>query len=283
MRFQIETRSIHNVKTETMPASAAATSVAGAQTLLRALDILEAFAEEGASLSLADLGRRAGLTAPTTHRLVKALVSRGFVVPDAGRRYSLGPAVMRLASVVMQRTDDLVALAMPTLDRLRELTGETASLHVLLGSERICVAELVSPEPIRMQSDVGRAYPIYAGAAGKAILAWHPGAVERLGLRLVKVGPLTITDAAKLERELERIRQRGYAESESEVVAGAAALAVPVLGGSDGVLAAINVAGPSMRWNRAKRARHRDAVVAEVARLTSLTAAASPSRIGAER
>ena len=161
------------------------TSVTGAQTLLRALDILDAFAEEGASLTLADLGRRAGLTAPTTHRLVKALVSRGFLVTDASRRYSLGPAVMRLASVVMHRTDDLAALSMPTLERLRELTGETASLHCLLGNERICVAELVSPEPIRMQSDVGRTYPIHAGAAGKAILAWQPDVLDRPGLRLV--------------------------------------------------------------------------------------------------
>jgi IclR family acetate operon transcriptional repressor len=281
LRFQNEIRTIHNVKSA--DESATVTSVTGAQTLLRALDILDAFAEEGASLSLADLGRRAGLTAPTTHRLVKALVSRGFLVTDTSRRYSLGPAVMRLASVVMHRTDDLAALSMPTLERLRELTGETASLHCLLGNERICVAELVSPEPIRMQSDVGRTYPIHAGAAGKAILAWQPEVLDRPGLRLAQVTPATITDAAKLRRELERIRQRGYAESESEVVPGAASLAVPVLGGPTGVLAAVNVAGPAMRWNRAKRGQFRDAVVAEVAALTALTTAAGPNRAGARR
>jgi IclR family acetate operon transcriptional repressor len=263
--------------------TAAVASVTGAQTLMRALDILDAFADEGGSLTLADLGRRAGLTAPTTHRLVKALVSRGFVVSDDNRRYSLGPAVMRLASVVMQRTDDLAALAMPTLERLRDLTGETASLHCLLGTERICVAEIVSLEPIRMQSDVGRTYPIHAGAAGKAILAWHPELLDRPGLKLDQVAPGTVTDPSKLRRELERIRQRGFAESEAEVVVGAASLAVPVLGGPGRALAAVNVAGPAMRWNRAKRARFRDAVVAEVAGLTALTAAATPAHAGAGR
>ena len=79
-----------------------------------------------------------------------------------------------------------------------------------------------------MQSDVGRTYPIHAGAAGKAILAWQPQVLDRPGLKLGQVTPATITDAAKLRRELERIRQRGYAESESEMVPGAASLAVPV-------------------------------------------------------
>jgi DNA-binding IclR family transcriptional regulator len=253
------------------------TSVAGAQTLLRALDILDCFVDEGSSLTLADLSRRVGLTAPTTHRLVKALISRGFVVVDGNRRYSLGPAVMRLASVVMHRADDLVALATPTLERLRELTGETVSLHCVLGGERICVAELVSAEPIRMESGVGKTYPLYAGAAGKAMLAWLPDGIDGIG-PLVAVGPSTITDEGELLRELERIRQRGFAVSESEVVAGATSLAVPVFGNNGGVAAAINIAGPSTRWNRSKLARLRPGVLAEVASLMSLTASSSPSR-----
>ena len=184
----------------------------------------------------------------------------------------------------MQRTDDLVALSMPTLERLRELTGETASLHCLLGNERICVAELVSPEPIRMQSDVGRTYPIHAGAAGKAILAWQPDVLDRLGLRLGKVAPATITDAAKLRARAgadpparlrrERVGDRAPAPRRSRC---------PCSAGRAECSPPINVAGPAMRWNRAKRAQFRDAVVAEVAALTALTTASSPNRVGAGR
>jgi DNA-binding IclR family transcriptional regulator len=265
------------MKPRAQPAAAEG-GVAGAQTLLRALDILECFAEEGASLSLAEISRRVELTAPTTHRLVKALVSRGFVVADANRRYGLGPAVMRLASVVMHRADDLIAVATPSLARLRELTGETVSLHCRLGDERVCVAELISPEPIRMESGIGRIYPLYAGAAGKTMLAWLPGALESVRARLAPLGPGTITDPGALDAELERIRKRGYAVSEAEVVAGAASLAVPIFGSSGSVIAAINVAGPATRWNRSKIAKHRDEVRDEAAALMESIASSGPPR-----
>jgi DNA-binding IclR family transcriptional regulator len=263
-------------KRATPPASDG--TVAGAQTLLRALDILECFVEEGGgTLSLAEISRRLGLTAPTTHRLVKALISRGFVVGDANRRYGLGPAVMRLASVVMHRADDLIAVAMPSLERLREATGETVSLHCPVGDERVCVAELISAEPIRMESGIGRIYPLYAGAAGKAMLAWLPDALESVRGRLTAVGPATIVDPPELEAELRRIRKRGYAVSESEVVAGAASLAAPVFGSSGSVIAAINIAGPSMRWNRSKMTKFRDELRREVEALMIVTASTGRS------
>jgi DNA-binding IclR family transcriptional regulator len=252
---------------------ASESSVAGAQTLLRALDILECFVRDGTSLSPVEISRSVGLTQPTTYRLVKALESRGFVVGDANRRYSLGPAVMRLASVVIGRADDLIAVATPGLERLRDATGETASLHTRLGDERICVAELVSSEPIRMESGVGRTYPMYAGAAGKAMLAWLPALERSLRRRLVAAGPATITDPDALAAELARIRRRGYATSANEVFVGASSLAVPIFSGAGTIVGAINVAGPSSRWGRAKTAQVRDAALAESKLMMSQLAA----------
>jgi len=168
---------------------------------------------------------------------------------------------------------------MPTLERLRMATGETVSLHCRVGDERVCVAELISSEPIRMESGIGRIYPIYAGAAGKAMLAWLPDAYETVRLRLDQVGPATITDPAALDSELRRIRKRGYAVSESEVVAGAASLAMPIFGGNGAVIAAVNIAGPSMRLNRSKLAKCRDELRREVESLTAVMAS-SPAHGG---
>src|SRR5665213_3877818 len=186
-------------------------SVSGAQTLLRALDILECFTTDGGSLTLAQISRSVKLTTPTTHRRLRALTLRGMVVDDGNRHYSLGPTVMRLASAIMDRGNDLITIGTPSLERLRAETGETVSLHVALGEQRVCVAELVSPEPIRMESGVGHVYPLYAGAAGKVLLAWDEDPLARVPQELSRVGPSTIESRAELARELAAVRRRGYA------------------------------------------------------------------------
>ncbi|HEY4412742.1 MAG TPA: IclR family transcriptional regulator [Gaiellaceae bacterium] len=257
------------------------TAVSGAQTLLRGLDILEAFINEGSSLTLAEVSRSVGLTTPTTHRLLKALAMRGMVVDDGNRHYSLGPAVMRLALAIMNRRNDLIAVGGPTLERLRILTGETVSLHTILGEERVCIVELVSPEPIRMESGVGHVHPLFAGAAGKVLIAWNETLVERLPAQLPRIGPSTISTRAELEVDLADVRKRGYATSNNEVVAGASSLAVPVFDSGGAVAAAINIAGPTDRWNDARIAKHAPAVLAEAQRLMQLLASSGAPAVSA--
>mgnify|MGYP001618146856 FL=1 len=233
-------------------------AVDGTQTVGRALEILACFtATDRPSLSVTEISARVRLTVPTVHRLVKALQAREMVVSDpVSRRYSLGPGVMRLARVIMQR-DDLQAIALPHLLALRERTRETVGLHWLVGHERVCVVELVSPHPIRMASGVGQVYPLYAGAAGKALLAWLPREevdrfLEKAELRALT--PDTPTTRRAVKSELAQIRQRGFATSSGETVSGAAALAAPILDSSGRPVAAINITGPKDRWTPARMA-----------------------------
>lgn len=251
--------------------------VAGAQTLFRALNVLDCFVEVSPVLSLKEISERVGLTVPTTHRLVRALMSRDMVVVDSHRRYSLGPAVMRLASVIMHRSEDIAAVVAPALLRLRDETMETTSLHSLVGHERVCITEFVSPHPIRMESRVGRAYPLYAGAAGKAILAWAPELVPQVVRELQPLSPSTITDGKALEKELALIAKRGYAESAGEVIVGANAVAVPLFDGSGRVVGAINIAGPGSRFTKQKLKSAREALLRESASAMRLLASLGPT------
>jgi DNA-binding IclR family transcriptional regulator len=233
--------------------------VAGAQTLLRALDILECFIEEGTELVLTDISRSVQLTPPTTHRLLKALVSRGMLIYDGERYYSLGPTVMRLATAMLHRTDDLVRICAPSLERLRDRTGETVALYSLVGYERLCVAELVSLHPIRMESGIGHVYPLSIGAAGKVLLAFTPG--------LLAGAPMSARRRKVLEEELPTVRRDGYAVSMGEVVAGAASVAVPVTDTRGVVVAALGVSGPAQRWTSDAIAKLVPVIIGEVAKL----------------
>lgn len=225
----------------------------GAQSIHRALTVLEAFAAIGPALSLTEISDYSGLTVPTAHRMVKAFVSREYVVhnPTTGR-YGLGPAIMRLAQVLTQRAgnDQLISLALPYMEEIRALTGETVGLHVQMDTQRLCVAELVSRHSVRMSSGVGHVFPLNAGAASKVILAFLPEQeqqriLHRLSFEGLAAG--TITNEGELRGALDITRVHGYAMSIGESVTGASGLAVPVFG-PEGVLAAINVAGPADRW-----------------------------------
>lgn len=234
----------------------AATEERGAQAIHRALTILEVFSPANPAVSLTEISEYAGLTVPTAHRMIRALHARGYVTHDRlTGLYSLGSSVMKLAQVLLVRgeQDQLLTLSMPHLEALRDLTDETVSLHVGVGTSRVCIAESVSHQVVRMAMGVGRVFPIYAGAAGKALLSGMTDTAldDIIGGEesLVLPGGPTVISLSRLKRELMSVREDRYATSDGETVSGAAAIAAPVFG-PRGVEAAINIAGPATRWTR---------------------------------
>jgi DNA-binding IclR family transcriptional regulator len=170
------------------------------------------------------------------------LQEKGFVVQDPNTKfYGLGPSIVRLAAIVQGR-DDVIVLAHPMMERLRELSGESVGFHWLVGERRVCVHELVSEHPLRMASGVGHSYPLVAGAGGKAILAGLSEA--RCEAILAKADGF---DAGALRRALRAVREQGYATSHGETVADAAAIAVAIRRTSGEVVGAINLTGPASR------------------------------------
>ena len=106
--------------------------------------------------------------------MIKALQRERFLVHDkVSGYYALGPTIMNLARVLLQRSDqdELVITVMPHMDRMRTITSETVGLHIPMGDLRLCVAELVSRQPIRTATGVGRTFPFPTGHPAR--FWWH--------------------------------------------------------------------------------------------------------------
>lgn len=220
----------------------------GSQTVSRALKLLRCFSAETPKLTLTELSAMTELTVPTTHRLLRTLIHEGFLyMDDDTKRYSLGPALLKLAGAIIHR-DDMHNIVLPHLERLRRQTGETAALHLLVDGMRVCIIELPSHQSIRMTSGVGRSYPLHIGAAGKVILSNLPP--EELDEYVRDHLDQSWDEAAiqRLRQQLHEMRESGYAKSFGEVVDGASALASAVLDASDYPIGAINLTGPAGRW-----------------------------------
>lgn len=129
-----------------------------------------------------------------------------------------------------------------------EQTGETVALFVPQGMDRICVAELPSSQPLSFKRGVGYRERIVLGASGRAILAHAQGSLPELQEHAAD----TQIDWTSYSKELELIRQRGYAVSKDELIQGAVAVAAPFFNGAGQVAGSIAVFGPSARLHTAQ-------------------------------
>lgn len=213
----------------------------------RALEILLAFTPQDFELSPADLLKRVALSRPTLYRLLYTLEQQGFLASRGEpQRFRLGPKVGQLAQAWSSGAD-LPAIAQPVLRRLWSRTQETVALFVPQGSLRLCLAELPSPQPLNYKRGVGYTERIVRGATGRAILAFmEVGAPERR--RWAEQAGI---EPARLEVELARTRQRGYATSSGELIDGAVAIGVPFFDRHGAVAGSLGIFGPAVRLNAA--------------------------------
>jgi DNA-binding IclR family transcriptional regulator len=239
-------------------ATAAGIEEQGWQSIGRALSLLEAIGNHLGTGSVVELASETGLKVPTAHRILKGLESRGFVVrePSSGE-YSLGPTVLRLARSQLRNSSDgdLLLIAGPCMNQLREATGETVGFHVARNEHSLCVAELASHEPNRIAGGIGSSYILGMGAVGKVLLAYaSPETIERtIGLPEFEKNSRIGSTLKDVNRSLAKIRKARYATSDGEWIGGTSAIAVPVLDGTESIRGAINVVGPGWRWTNDRR------------------------------
>ncbi|GIP41081.1 IclR family transcriptional regulator [Paenibacillus sp. J31TS4] len=210
----------------------------------RALDILLCFTDSS-DLSLTEIATRVGLHKSTVHRLLASLEGKGFLVRNAGTdRYRLGLRVWELAAG-MSQTDDPAILLLPEMERLRDVLGETVSLYVRDGLERIRIQAVQSLQAIRRVAPVGARLPLYVGASSKVLVAFgDPAVTQEL---LASPDWPEGWDRAQLLQQLRETQLLGYATSVEEREAGAAAIAAPVFNRAGKLVAAVAVSGPANR------------------------------------
>jgi DNA-binding IclR family transcriptional regulator len=220
----------------------------GAQAILRALSVLQAFSADRAWMSATEVAEVTGLSSATTHRILKTLQSQAYLEQDSHTRaYSLGIGILKLASLIAERHDE-VALLAGALTRIRELTGETVSLHRRVGDRRICIAEEVSRQPVKVSAGIGNSFPLNGGAASKAIMSMLPDdEIRRILARPREDPDLKPPPREVFLREVAETRERGYATSRGETVPGATGVAVPIRRADPLTPGAIDLAGPSDR------------------------------------
>ncbi len=217
----------------------------GVQSLERAFDVLELMAAAGGEVALSRLAAESGLPVPTIHRLVRTLVSSGYVLQMPSRRYTLGPRLIGLGASASQTVE---AWASPYLRSLAEETGESANLAMLDVDRVVYVAQAASTRhTMRMFTEVGRRVYAHCTGVGKVLLAQLPDDAVKdwvAAAGMPATTEHTITNVTALLAELRRVRKRGYAIDDGEQELGVRCVAVAVPGS---LSSAVSVSGPASR------------------------------------
>lgn len=228
------------------------TNIKLVRSVQKAFILLEIIAENK-SIGVSDLSRRLGWHKSTVFGILATLEQTGYVVKDPDTaRYSLSLKLFGLSSRAIQDLD-LYQIVHPYLKHLTEKNEETTHFVLPDKYEIIYVDKVESSASMRICTQIGKRMPYYCTGVGKAILAFQSDEDIKKILsysRLISYTKNTITDYNILLKECERIRKNGYALDKEEVENGLFCVAVPILSENGKAIAAMSIAGPTVRMTK---------------------------------
>jgi DNA-binding IclR family transcriptional regulator len=217
----------------------------GEPVLDRAFRILAAFEPGRRSLSLAALSRRAALPKPTALRLARKLVQCGALERAENGEYVVGLRLLEIASLA-PRGHGLRQVALPFMSDLAEVTRQHVQLAVREGIQATLVERLSAHQAIPVQYRVGGRLPLHSTGLGLVLLAFAPPDMQEefLAKPIYREPDNVLIPAAVMRRTLAEVRHERlaiYRRQETEVLV---AVAAPVYGEDDTVVAALGVLLP---------------------------------------
>jgi IclR family acetate operon transcriptional repressor len=182
----------------------------------------------------------------SVHRLLLDLAEEQVVERNAEGDWVLSYRLLQIAGLELQRID-FPRLARPFAERIAQATGETVNINALVGMAGVCVDKVRGNEGMQLDMQIGSRGPLNCGGAGKAMLAYMPEPARQtvLDAPLVGMTPTSIVDPIELDRELVRIRQRGYSIDAQEVVLGIYCVAMPIFDRNQLPVGALSITGAS--------------------------------------
>ena len=222
--------------------------------LRRGLAMLRLFTRDRRVITVPEVVRELGVSRATAFRLAYTLEADGYLerAPHSNA-FRLGLNVLSLGFEYLGSLD-LIEIARPILEDLRDRTDLSAHMGVRDGTEVVYVLKAPSQHRLRSNVTVGARMPVHATSIGRALL--FDTSLEALralyrGVEMQRFSTQTLVSVEELHARLEEERQKGYVSYRSAYEPGIASVAAPVRDASGQVAAGINVSDyeslPAMR------------------------------------
>jgi IclR family acetate operon transcriptional repressor len=226
---------------------------------IKALAIIETLATARRPLGVSEISVLQGMPKPTAHRIVRMLEREGLLQREPGKRHFVPGARLLQLGLGIVSASMLRAPRHAILEALSNEVGETCNFGVMVGSHVVYLDRVESAWPLGLRFESGSRVPLHCTAMGKLFLSMLP---PRKRAALIRAIPLhrytenTMTDAARLGRELDKIRTLKISTDNQEFLAGVVCVAVPVNGRNGQPVAALAISAPLARMTLEQGLRH---------------------------
>lgn len=225
------------------------------QSVIHAIDLLEAFKGDNDELGVTELSKKLGLHKNNVFRLLATLESRGYIEQEKQTgNYKLGVKVLELGQHFIKHLG-LLRQAHPVMKDLLAKCNENVYISVLRGNGCVYIDGLEANQVVKVTSRIGQRLPLHATASGKVLVSQETEE-ELLNIfpqeELKKFTPYTITDKKKLIELIKEVKEKGYALDLEELDLGVRCVASPIKDYNGKIVGAISISAPSIRMNDEK-------------------------------
>jgi len=212
-----------------------------APALEKGLDIIELLSASDQSLTVRLIAEQLGRSKSEIFRMVYVLVERGYLLRDpVTDQLGLSNKLFELG-IRTPRSRKLTEVAVPIIERLSNLIGQSAHLVVVSGGETIVIAAATGDTETSFNLRLGYRRPALDAASGRAIIAFQTPEVRARMIAESQRISRRSADIAVPSALLDPIRDAGYLVVDSLVFVGITDVCAPILARNGTALASIVV------------------------------------------
>ena len=221
------------------------------KSLSNGLRLLHIIGKESKSNSLDQLTQKLQISKTACFRLLQTMKDHNFVEQDpSSKRYRLGSQIISLGSVAISRLN-LLNIARPHMRLLRDSTGETVNLCILVGQEVVIIERFDAKFLLSSQIRVGSILPADGSACGKAILSYLSETRLREIYNFTENGTAQNFDSRQPSsiKEYQEMRYRGFSIINEEIEKGLGSIGCPILNHIGEAIAGMSISFPLSRYS----------------------------------
>ncbi|MDQ0219444.1 IclR family transcriptional regulator [Peribacillus cavernae] len=199
--------------------------------------------------SVTEISQALSINRSTCYRILFTLEKNNLVTFHEDKKvYSLGAYMAVLGNRAAELVDYL-PIAKEYLKQASKLTNHACVLVERFGENRlIYIAKEESPAPVTVTLKEGQSFPLTAGSHGKCFLAFmdfmeRESIIKQIGL--TQFTDKTISQKEQFYKELDKVREHGYAISMEEHYPTLFGVASPVLDSSNKAVMTMSCIGMS--------------------------------------